>query len=235
MAVLEPTTFPRPANAAVVLLDTAQTSILACGMMLLLIGGMFDLSIGGILAFSGIMAGLDVDKGSFDGALDWVDKMTDLEFGKTGYQQRGGSCARTTAMQDKFPANNSESLTAVGVLTRIFCGRTFKDDPMILKGADLMLRQLPRWDETAGTIDFYYWYYGTLAMYQVGGDHWKRWSEALETSVLKHQRLEKDRCELGSWDAVDPWSPEGGRVYATTLNCLSMEIHKRYAKVFGAR
>lgn len=58
MTILEPTTFTRPANAAVVLLDTAQTGILACGMMVLLISGMFDLSIGGILAFSGIMAGL---------------------------------------------------------------------------------------------------------------------------------------------------------------------------------
>ncbi|MFT3989299.1 ABC transporter permease [Aestuariivirga sp.] len=60
MTILEPTTFPRPANAAVVLLDTAQTAILACGMMVLMISGMFDLSIGGILAFSGIMAGLSV-------------------------------------------------------------------------------------------------------------------------------------------------------------------------------
>ena len=58
MIVLEPTTFPRPANAAVVLLDTAQTGILACGMMVLMISGMFDLSIGGVLAFSGIMAAL---------------------------------------------------------------------------------------------------------------------------------------------------------------------------------
>jgi ribose/xylose/arabinose/galactoside ABC-type transport system permease subunit len=58
MTILEPTTFPRPANAAVVLLDTAQTGILACGMMVLMISGMFDLSIGGILAFSGIIAGL---------------------------------------------------------------------------------------------------------------------------------------------------------------------------------
>ena len=58
MTILEPTTFPRAANAAVILLDTAQTGILACGMMVLLISGMFDLSIGGILGFSGIMAGL---------------------------------------------------------------------------------------------------------------------------------------------------------------------------------
>ncbi len=60
MAVLRPNTFPTSGNAAVVLLDTAQTGILACGMMVLMISGMFDLSIGGVLAFSGIMAGLAV-------------------------------------------------------------------------------------------------------------------------------------------------------------------------------
>ncbi|MEQ1769881.1 MAG: ABC transporter permease [Devosia sp.] len=58
MTILEPRTFPTTGNAAVVLLDTSQTAILACGMMLLMISGMFDLSIGGILAFSGIIAGM---------------------------------------------------------------------------------------------------------------------------------------------------------------------------------
>ncbi len=58
MTILEPKNFPTTGNAAVVLLDTAQTGILACGMMVLMIGGMFDLSIGGILAFSGIIAGM---------------------------------------------------------------------------------------------------------------------------------------------------------------------------------
>ena len=58
MTAFEGSKFTTTGNAAVVLLDTAQTGILACGMMLLLISGMFDLSIGGILAFSGIIAGL---------------------------------------------------------------------------------------------------------------------------------------------------------------------------------
>ena len=58
MAVARPGTFPTTGNAAVILLDTAQTGILACGMMVLMISGVFDLSIGGILAFSGIMAAL---------------------------------------------------------------------------------------------------------------------------------------------------------------------------------
>ncbi|MBL8894304.1 MAG: ABC transporter permease [Rhizobiales bacterium] len=60
MTAFRPSTFLTTGNAAVVLLDTAQTGILACGMMVLMISGMFDLSIGGILAFSGILAGLAV-------------------------------------------------------------------------------------------------------------------------------------------------------------------------------
>ncbi|MFO0992464.1 MAG: ABC transporter permease [Hyphomicrobiales bacterium] len=60
MTAFRPSTFLTTGNAAVVLLDTAQTGILACGMMVLMISGMFDLSIGGILAFSGIIAGLAV-------------------------------------------------------------------------------------------------------------------------------------------------------------------------------
>jgi len=58
MAFLRPATFPTTGNAVVVLLDAAQTGILAVGMMSLMILGMFDLSIGGILAFSGIIAGM---------------------------------------------------------------------------------------------------------------------------------------------------------------------------------
>ncbi len=58
VGLAKPNTFPRTENLEVILLDTAQTGILAVGMMILLIAGMFDLSIGGILAFSGIIAGM---------------------------------------------------------------------------------------------------------------------------------------------------------------------------------
>ena len=60
MTAFRPMTFLTTGNAAVVLLDTAQTAILACGILVLMISGMFDLSVGGILAFSGIIAGLTV-------------------------------------------------------------------------------------------------------------------------------------------------------------------------------
>ena len=57
MAITHPESFPHRSNFAAVLLDAAQAGILTVGMMLLLVGGVFDLSIGSTLAFSGIVAG----------------------------------------------------------------------------------------------------------------------------------------------------------------------------------
>jgi hypothetical protein len=135
---------------------------------------------------------------------------------------------------DKFPGRNSESMTAVGVLVRIFGDRTLADDPMIAKGAELMSNCVPLWNTETGHIDFYYWYYGTLAMFQVGGAHWDKWNDAIKTAIIDHQRSDPNQDEFGSWDPVDPWGGIGGRIYSTTLNCLSMEVYYRYPRVFGA-
>lgn len=51
-------TFLSTDNFAAVLLNMAQFGILAIGMMILLIAGQFDLSIGGVLAFAGVVAAL---------------------------------------------------------------------------------------------------------------------------------------------------------------------------------
>lgn len=53
-----PQSFPQPANLAAVLLDAAQSGILTVGMMILMVSGVFDLSVGSVLALSGIVAGL---------------------------------------------------------------------------------------------------------------------------------------------------------------------------------
>ncbi len=60
MSISYPESFPTWNNFAAVLLDTAQGGILTVGMMILLIAGFFDLSIGSTLAFSGIIAGVVV-------------------------------------------------------------------------------------------------------------------------------------------------------------------------------
>jgi len=60
MTVLYPNNFPTRYNISAVLLNAAQNGILVAGMMLLMIAGSFDLSIGSTLALAGVWAGVTV-------------------------------------------------------------------------------------------------------------------------------------------------------------------------------
>jgi len=99
--------------------------------------------------------------------------------------------------------------------------------------AELLLRTLPEWDPEGCGCDMYYWYYGSFAMYQMGGKYWKQWRKALEPAVIGSQR--KDGAAKGSWDPVGPWGFSGGRVYSTATMVLSLEAYYRYARVLGGR
>ena len=47
---------------------------------------------------------------------------------------------------------------------------------------------------------------------------------------------ETEGCARGSWDPrVDPWGDHGGRVYATALCTLCLEVFYRYDRILGAR
>jgi ribose transport system permease protein len=60
MTVYYPNNFPTRFNISAVLLNAAQNGILVTGMMLLMIAGFFDLSIGSTLALAGVWAGVTV-------------------------------------------------------------------------------------------------------------------------------------------------------------------------------
>jgi len=177
---------------------------------------------------------LAFDEEAFDGVRSWLDRVTDPDTGRVGYLERGSLPARPKAMLDAFPADRSESMTAVGVLARIFIGEDPKQSRLVQRGAALCGARLPLWDETTGDIDMYYWYYATLALHQVGGSSWRTWNEAMKGAILDHQRGDTDFCGFrGSWDPKGPWGGDGGRVYATALMALCLEVYYRYERVFG--
>ena len=78
-----------------------------------------------------------------------------------------------------------------------------------------------------------------LALYQLDGPdgrHWRSWNEALKRALVPTQSRRADGCADGSWDpAVDRWGFAGGRVYATAINVLTLEVFYRYERVFGAQ
>ena len=92
-------------------------------------------------------------------------------------------------------------------------------------------RYLFRWPND-GSVDMYYWYYGTEAMFQMGDPYWKVWNTALKKALLRNQR--KDTAYgiyKGSWDPIGPWGPDGGRVYSTAICALCLETYYRYERV----
>ncbi len=184
-------------------------------------------------AARGNAALLAIDEEAFDGIRSWIEKMTDPDSGRVGYIQRGSPPARPQAMVDRFPSDRSESMTAAGVLARVFIGEDPRRSEAVQKGAELCRRLPPTWNETDGSIDMYYWYYGTLAMYQVGGAAWKDWNAAMKSGIADHQRRDTDYCLYkGSWDPIGPWGADGGRVYSTALMAMCLQVYYRYDRVF---
>ena len=74
--------------------------------------------------------------------------------------------------------------------------------------------------------NLYYWYYGTLAMFQTGGPAWETWNQRLTDTLVNSQIREGDSA--GSWDPSGQWAGYGGRVYSTAMAALCLEVYYRY-------
>lgn len=97
----------------------------------------------------------------------------------------------------------------------------------IEEAAAFISQELPRGDR----VNLYYWYYGTLGLFQKHDADWVRWNTALQTELLPRQR--SDGQYLGSWDPDQVWGGYGGRVYSTSLSCLCLEAYYRYLPVYA--
>ncbi|MCC6738788.1 MAG: hypothetical protein IT452_07055 [Planctomycetia bacterium] len=183
---------------------------------------------------SGEMAGLAVPRSSFEGAKAWILEATDEAYYRTGYTAKGTGKVVVQGKNEDF--DDHPALTAVGMLCRIFIDKNQKD-PALDGGAKLMIADLPQYG--GKKTDYYYWYYGSLALFQFDGPDgasFKAWNDAMTKALLPSQHEQRDGCSFGSWDSnVDRWGFEGGRVYATAINTLNLEVYYRYASAFGGK
>jgi hypothetical protein len=144
-----------------------------------------------------------------------------------GYQQRGTGPARPQELVDAFPAERSESMTAIGLLLRARAGERAAASASMRSGIERCLALLPVWSPSDGRIDMYYWHHATEALKVAGGAAWRDWRTRLVSVAQSSQR--KDGAYgtyRGSWDAIDPWGVDGGRVYSTSMMTLCLEASK---------
>jgi hypothetical protein len=173
--------------------------------------------------------GVPVDENALKAALAHFDSCTDAA-GRTGYTKAGERSARRPGDHAvRFPPERGEAMTAVSLFCRYFLGQNREEHPTMKQQEALLVANPPVWDLKAGTIDAYYWYYGSYAMFQAGGKAWAEWQKHLGTAVLATQRT--DGNARGSWDPACAWGEDGGRVYATAILCLTLQVYYRYGKL----
>ncbi|MBK8207371.1 MAG: terpene cyclase/mutase family protein [Planctomycetes bacterium] len=189
------------------------------------------------------MAGLDFDSHkSFSDASEWFKMVTaDVNgYPKTGYDAPGSNNARLRTASDY---EHNPTMDAIYITSMLWTGKADLNDRVLKSHARVCVEKsyLPTWEHSK--VDFYYWYMASMALYQVGGSTWATWEKAMARTLLDNQRgwHATDRTkghtsketldEHGSWDAVDAWGQAGGRVYATAINCLTLQTYYRYMKL----
>jgi hypothetical protein len=121
------------------------------------------------------------------------------------------------------------------------------NDQLLVRSSDWLVRDLPSWqgaadapaDVNRGDAGFYYWYYGTLSMFQMGGDKWTKWNEALKPTLINNQCRGPLPLGSGPEDKDGSWDPNGsyidkygGRVYTTAVGALCLEVYYRYLPMY---
>ncbi|HZZ29935.1 MAG TPA: hypothetical protein VFE46_18205 [Pirellulales bacterium] len=159
------------------------------------------------------LAGINIPASASDGAVRYIKSVSAGQFGGKASYRPGERPTRP--------------MTAEALVCRQFLGMA-RDNPASDEAGQYLLSDLPRPDR----INLYYWYYGTLGMYQLQGDAWKQWNEALQNTLIGKQRTDGDLA--GSWDPECIWGGYGGRVYSTALSALCLEVYYRYLPLYQA-
>jgi hypothetical protein len=162
---------------------------------------------------SGELAGIPIPNAAREGIVNFLQSVS------------SGRASGLTAYRASERERPTRTMTAEALACWQLLGMR-RDHPAGREGADFLLEELPG----TGTGNIYYWYYGTLAMYQLQGSDWARWNEALRTALVNGQR--KEGALAGTWDPDTVWGGYGGRIYSTALSALCLEVYYRFLPLY---
>ncbi len=120
----------------------------------------------------------------------------------------------------------TETMTAEALACRLIIGYPLSAQAQ-REAKTMIMSQLPGSKQD----NVYYWYYATLAMFQLQDSDWMRWNQALKQRLLTTQLPAYDE-QAGSWNPDPLWGGYGGRVYATAMSCLCLEVYYRYLPIY---
>lgn len=175
-------------------------------------------------------AGIEVDPDAIRGGVAWLDKMLEPQWGRVGYQRRGGQSVREEGPAEAFPRDFDETLTAMALSARLIASYPSRYQESLQPSLDRIGKCDVNTDPEDHEANFLEWHFVSLARYLWSDDVWKPWAKMLDADLLPVQVTDRKSCAKGSWFLEDPWNAYGGRVYATSLAVLTLETHARYPR-----
>ena len=170
------------------------------------------------------LAQVEFDSAIYSQGLAYVDSVTDQGASKNS----NGVVTYQATPEQIYESNGHPALTCAGMMIRQFSGMGVRNH-LLIKGADLTRHVAPQWNSK----DFYFWYYATYAMHNMGGEHRLWWNHRMRDVLLTHQS--REGTNAGSWDPQgDRWGGQGGRVYTTALGALCLEVYYRYGEALDS-
>ncbi|MDP9227729.1 MAG: hypothetical protein M3M99_01605 [Actinomycetota bacterium] len=194
------------------------------------------------------ISGLNVKPESMQGAMafcNFVTATSPQQSGLVGYQKPNQAGQTIGGKNDHFDYHIA-SMSALGMCIRIFAEHNI-DDPFLEAAAKRIVQDLPVVSAPDGehkdrkSVDYYYWYYASLALNQFDGPdsprksnkYWGPWNKAMVDAVIELQDQSDRTCNSGGWIVRDRWTYDGGPVYTTAINVLTLEVYYRYENAFG--
>lgn len=185
------------------------------------------------------LSGLNVPTEAMGGAMDFI-KWVSVNDGMVGYNspEAAGLEIRGPAY-DRFKYHIA-TMSALGMCSRTFIEKN-REDPFLELAAKQLIKDLPVVDKDNKSVDYYYWYYGTLALNQYDGPdapkrtgkYWNPWNRAMTEALIGLQDRSERTCASGGWLTSDQWGSGVGPIYSTAINVLTLEVYYRFENAFG--
>ncbi len=167
---------------------------------------------------TGKMAGLEVNETKLQSVSQFLDSVA---------SEQGSRYAYTD-----FEGGPSLSMTAEGLLCRIYLGWPQTHPSLLAAIRDDLLPNRPRMSDRQESV--YYWYYATQVLHHVGGEAWETWNDAMKQVIPAKQ--EKVGPDAGSWGPEeDMWGVAGGRLYTTCFQIYCLEVYYRHLGIYDTK
>jgi len=165
---------------------------------------------------SGKMGNLNVPASTFIGANNFLDFVSTNQGAYYGYDKPTSS------------VDGRHATTAVGLLCRMYLGQP-KEHPGVKAGVEFLVKTGPR------VNDLYYSYYATQVLRHYGGPEWENWNKQLRDELIKQQVPEGSGHSTGSWYTGGPHAQSGGRLCATSLATMILEVYYRHMPLYSEK